>query len=121
MTVTATLVNGFEWGQLPDGWSVDNPTTATFTVELVGTSCDEVTPVAPTVTQAVCVGRGGVGADVGVARSPMGSAIRVDAERPYAPGQTGGGDGDVGQPGRVARGAARGVDRDVGDDGDVRR
>ena len=51
---------------MPAGWTRGRrPTTATFTVELLGASCDEVTPVAPTVTQALC--RGGVGAaDVGV-------------------------------------------------------
>ena len=32
---------------------VDN-LTATYVVELVGTTCDEVTPVAPSFTQAVC-------------------------------------------------------------------
>ncbi len=56
VTVTATLADGLAWGELPDDWTEQSPTTATFTVDLVGTTCDEVTPVAPTVTQAVCRG-----------------------------------------------------------------
>ena len=39
---------------MPDGWTDVDPTTATFTVELTGATCDAVTPVAPTVTQAIC-------------------------------------------------------------------
>ena len=48
VTVTATLSDGFGVGAAPDDWTEESPTEATFTVELVGTSCDEVTPVAPT-------------------------------------------------------------------------
>ena len=54
VTVTATLSDGFEWGTLPDGWDEVDLVTATYTVTLTGTSCAEVTPVLPTVTQAVC-------------------------------------------------------------------
>ena len=57
MTVTATVADGFGWGQLPDGWTQVDPATATWTVTLPAeSSCEQVTPVAPTVTQAVCVG-----------------------------------------------------------------
>ena len=39
------------WGDLPEEWTDHTPTTATSTVNLIGTTCDVVTPVAPTVTQ----------------------------------------------------------------------
>ena len=48
VTVTATLTDGWAWGDDAAGWTGVNPATATFTVELAGTTCDEVTPVAPT-------------------------------------------------------------------------
>ena len=54
MTVTATLSNGLEWGTMPPAVDVCRPTTATFTVTLNAASCTAVTPVAPTVTQAIC-------------------------------------------------------------------
>ena len=41
---------------MPDGWTQVDLVTATFTVNLVGTTCDDVTPVAPSVTPAVCTG-----------------------------------------------------------------
>ena len=56
VTITATLSDGFAWGQMPAGWTQVDLATATFTVTLVGTTCDEVTPVAPSVTPAVCAG-----------------------------------------------------------------
>ena len=56
VTITATLSDGFAWGQMPAGWTQVDLATATFTVNLVGTTCDEVTPVAPSVTLAVCAG-----------------------------------------------------------------
>ena len=36
VTVTATLVDGFAWGQMPAGWTQVDLVTATFTVTLVG-------------------------------------------------------------------------------------
>ena len=39
---------------MPPGWTRVDNVTATYTVELTGTTCDEVTPVAPSLTQAVC-------------------------------------------------------------------
>ena len=58
MTVTATLADGYAWGNCRGVDAETSPTTATYTVTLHGDVCDEVTPVAPQVTQAVC--RGGV-------------------------------------------------------------
>ena len=43
-------------GNVDDGWTWVNATTATFAVTLTAASCDVVTPVAPTFTQAECVG-----------------------------------------------------------------
>ena len=56
VTVTATLADGSKWGQMTAGWTQQSPTTATFVVELVASSCAERRPVAPAVEQAVCVG-----------------------------------------------------------------
>ena len=56
VTITASLAAGFEWGQMPDGWTAVDLVTATFAVTLTGTSCAVATPVAPTVTLAQCVG-----------------------------------------------------------------
>ena len=58
VTVTATLAVGFNWGPMPTGWTQVNKTTARFQVALTAARCDEVTPAAPSVTEAVC--RGGV-------------------------------------------------------------
>ena len=58
VVVTATLSDGLKWGTILAPWTYVDPATATIVVELTGASCAEVTPVAPTVTQAVC--RGGV-------------------------------------------------------------
>ena len=61
-------------------------TTATFTVELVGATCAEVTPVAPTVDQAECVDGGCDGADADVFGDDGISLQRRPRRRPYAPG-----------------------------------
>ena len=53
VTVTAVLADGYEWGQL-GGWRRVDATTATLTLELLGASCEDVTPAAPKLTQAVC-------------------------------------------------------------------
>ena len=55
MTVTATLADGFGVGAGAAGVDGGSTDEATFTVELVGTTCDEVTPVAPTNHDAQCV------------------------------------------------------------------
>ena len=42
---------------MPPEWTEVDNVTATYTVELTGTTCDEVTPVAPTLTRRVSAGR----------------------------------------------------------------
>ncbi len=54
VTVTAVVLDGFAWGEVSNGWTIVDDETATYDVTLVGTTCDEVRPVAPTVTQSVC-------------------------------------------------------------------
>ena len=86
MTVTATLADGLAWGTLPAGWIEVNPTTATFAVSWSAASCEEVTPVGPTVTRRVC--RGGVLAptlDVGADRRDH---LQRRCRSPYPPLQT---------------------------------
>ena len=56
MTVTATLSDGMKWGSMPAGWVKVDDVTATYAIALVGTSCTEVEPVAPSVKEAVCTG-----------------------------------------------------------------
>jgi hypothetical protein len=90
VTVTATLADGFAWTTpAPDGWTYPSGdrVTATFTTLIVGTTCEEVTPVAPTNHSAVCTD--------GTLTDPTltlpltdGITYGVDAEPPYAPGQT---------------------------------
>ena len=55
VTVTATVTDGHGWGQLPEGWVRVDAASATWTRTLSKTSCDEVTPAAPELVQAVCV------------------------------------------------------------------
>ena len=88
VTVTATLADGLAWGQMPAGWTRgQSPTTATFTVELVGTTCDEVTPVAPTNHAAQCVDGALTPPTLTLAETD-GISYSVDEDPPYAPGQT---------------------------------
>ena len=87
VTVTATLSDGLEWGELPDDWTEASPTEATFAVELVGTTCDEVTPVAPTNHDAECVGGALTPPTLTLAETDE-ISYNVDADPPYAPGQT---------------------------------
>ena len=56
VTVTATLADGLSWGQMPTGWTQLDPVTAELTVNLLGATCDVVTPAAPSVALAVCTG-----------------------------------------------------------------
>ena len=68
MTVTATLADGYAWGTLPAGVDVGRRDDGdVHGRRWSAASCDEVTPVAPTVTQAVCRGWGVGAADVDVA------------------------------------------------------
>jgi hypothetical protein len=88
VTVTATLADGYAWADpLPDGWTQVDLVTATFTVELVGTTCDEVTPVAPAVDEAECVD-GALTEPTLTLPETDGINYTTDADPPYAPGQT---------------------------------
>lgn len=55
-TVTATLNDGYTWGELVEGWERSSDTVATYTGSVVLTPCDIVIPIAPTVNGNVCVG-----------------------------------------------------------------
>ncbi len=87
VTVTATLVDGYEWGDLPEGWEGADTATATLEVTLIGTTCDEVTPVAPTVEAAVCV-NGAVTAPTLTLATTDGVTYSADPAGPYAAGDT---------------------------------
>ncbi len=87
MTVTATLIDGFEWDQMPPAWTHVDATTATLSVQLVGASCDEVTPAAPALTQAVCVAGVVWPASLTLATTD-GITYTVDQAAPYSAGQT---------------------------------
>jgi hypothetical protein len=88
VTVTATLTDGNAWvDPLPDGWTYVDPMTATFTVELAAASCAEVVPVVPANHPAECVDGVLVPPTLTFAETD-GIAYSVNAEPPYAPGQT---------------------------------
>ena len=79
---------------LTSGWTSPSPTTAKFTVNLVGASCTPATPVDPTVVQAECVG--GVTTPASVTLPPNGGGMHVLDEPGVAGGwEPGDGDGDV--------------------------
>ncbi len=54
VTVTATVVDGFAWGQVSPPWTQVSDLRATMTVTLNAASCAQVLPVAPTVVEARC-------------------------------------------------------------------
>ena len=57
VTVTATLADGYGWGQLGTGWLPGSSAASkTYMAILPAASCAVVTPVAPTVVDAVCRG-----------------------------------------------------------------
>ena len=56
--VRALLQTGYAWSQMPDGWIETSGSVAEYHVLLKAGSCQVATPVAPSVTEAVC--RGGV-------------------------------------------------------------
>lgn len=66
VTVTATPKPGFVLGNLPEGWAASEFGTAVLTVVFADEDCPplpgEATPVAPTVTQAVCSADGSASA-----------------------------------------------------------
>ena len=110
VTVTATVIDGFGWMQMPPGWTQVDPATATFTVQLTGTTCDEVTPVAPSADAGRVCERGGVAADADAGRDGRDHLLRR-AVAAVRGGAVGDGDGDVGPcRGRVAGSVARRVD-----------
>ncbi len=55
VTVTATVTDGFGWGTIVAPWVRVDADTAEWTATLALASCDAVTPVAPSVVEAVCV------------------------------------------------------------------
>ncbi len=87
VTVTATLADGYEWGQIPERWQKLGPARATFTVVLTGTSCEDVTPVEPTVTQAACTGGVVTRPTLALAETD-GITYTADPEGPYTQGQS---------------------------------
>ncbi len=88
VTVTATLsAELVEWGQMPEGWTRVDNLTATYVVELIGTTCDEVTPVAPTNHAAQCVDGALTPPTLTLAETD-GITYTADPEGPYAPGDT---------------------------------
>lgn len=58
VTVTATLVLGYEWGPMPVPWIQVSATTATWTGELRGASCSTITPADPKAVEAKCSSTG---------------------------------------------------------------
>jgi hypothetical protein len=88
VVVTATLADGYEWNRpLPGDWAYVDPVTATLAIELVGTTCDEVTPVAPAIDEAECVD-GEVTEPTLTLPETDRITYTTDADPPYAPGQT---------------------------------
>jgi LPXTG-motif cell wall-anchored protein len=88
VTVTATLDDGFEWvDPLPDGWTLVDSVTATFTVELAASSCQIVTPALPAIDEAECVD-GALTEPTLTITPTAGIRYSTDAPTPYAPGQT---------------------------------
>ncbi|MCC6703394.1 MAG: hypothetical protein IT334_00870, partial [Thermomicrobiales bacterium] len=54
-TVTATIdIDGVEWGDL-SGWVETSPTTATYTRTVEANECEEIAPVAPTISDNTCL------------------------------------------------------------------
>ena len=86
VTVTAKLADGFGVGSAA-AVGGGHPTTATLAVDLVGTTCDEVTPVPPTNHAAQCVDGALTPPTLTLAETD-GISYSVDEDPPYAPGQT---------------------------------
>ena len=103
VTVTATLANGYAWvDPLPTGWKRFGPTTATFSVTLVGASCLPLSPVAPSVVEAVCVAGALTEPTLMITSTPV-ITYTTDVPVHVSAGADGGGDGEVGFDGcRVA-------------------
>ena len=85
VTVTATVTDGFGWGTIVAPWQRVDADTATWTVTLKTSSCARVTPVAPTVVEAVCV-NGVVTVPTLTLPSTTGITYTVDDDPPYEQG-----------------------------------
>ena len=85
--VTATVADGFGWGQLPTGWTLVDAATATWSGTLTRASCSQVAPVAPAVAQAMCVD-GVVTRPTLTTPSTSGITYTVAPAGPYSQGQT---------------------------------
>ncbi|WP_144882193.1 LPXTG cell wall anchor domain-containing protein, partial [Isoptericola variabilis] len=90
VTITATLApEGVEWGDLTGtGWTPTSTTTATFSITFLTVECEEVTPVAPTVTPAVCVGGEFTAPTLTLPDDTAQVSYEVSAPEPYSIGQT---------------------------------
>ncbi len=90
--VSAVLDDGYAWGTIEEPWEPLNATTVTMPYRLVGTTCDEVTPVPPTVSQAVCAAGELQPPTLTLPELTDGISYTVDPpidpEAPYASGQT---------------------------------
>ncbi len=87
VTVTATVINGFGWLQMPPGWTQIDAATATFTVQLVGTTCARGHARGAPSDGGGVRRRGGVGADAGRWRTTDGITYTADPRAPYVAGQ----------------------------------
>jgi len=76
-TVTATIdINGVEWGDLT-GWVETSPTTATYTRTIEANECEEIAPVAPTISGNTCIAGVFTPPSVVVATTPAGISYVV--------------------------------------------
>ncbi|RPF20674.1 InlB B-repeat-containing protein [Myceligenerans xiligouense] len=87
VVVTATLTQGYTWGELPEGWMQVSDTEAEYVVILEDIDCDQVVvPEYPMVTQAECVDGEATEPTI-VLPEDNGLAYMADPEGPYEPGQ----------------------------------
>ena len=87
VTVTATVLDDYGWGQLPPGGRGSMRRRRRSRSSWSAASCDEVTPAAPTVTQALC--RDGVVGDAAVTVGPTDDITYTFSEPPpYSEGQS---------------------------------
>ena len=73
MTITATIGDGYEWGELPAGWTKVDPTTATYEITFAGITCE--TP--PVVTELPKTGSGQGTSSNGILLATLAGAILV--------------------------------------------
>ncbi len=88
VTVTATVHDGFGWGTIVAPWVRVDADTAEWTATLALASCDEVTPVAPSVVEAVCVNGVVTAPTLTLAGRRRGSPTPLIDEPPYEQGQS---------------------------------